>query len=111
MYDPYKTHEKAFLSKNFVLPPEVFCKERFYLKFGKVHTKTPALESLFNKVTGLKTCIFTKRRHQRKCFLAKFSKILRAPVLKNICERVKASQKNKSIACIRKILLDGKRHN
>ena len=33
---------------------EVFCKKRRSLKSRKFHRKTPVLESLFNKVAGLR---------------------------------------------------------
>ena len=34
-------------------PPEVFYLKKCSLKFRKIHRKTPATESLFNKVTCL----------------------------------------------------------
>ena len=64
-------------------PPDVFCKKLF----GIFHAKTPVLESLFNKVLGLKTCNFIKKL-QRRGSLVKFLRILRTPILKNIWERV-----------------------
>ena len=36
----------------------------------------PVLESLLNKVAGLKTCNFMKKRHQHRCFPVKFTKFL-----------------------------------
>ena len=36
--------------------------------FRNVHRKTPWLESLFNKVAGLKSCNFIKKRLRRRCF-------------------------------------------
>ena len=44
------------------------------------------LESLFNKVAGLKTCNFIKKR--QRCFPVEFAKFLRTPILKNSCERL-----------------------
>ena len=38
----------------------------------------PALQSLFNKVEGLKACIFIKKRLQDRCFPVNISKFLRA---------------------------------
>ena len=35
------------------------------------------LDSLFNKVAGLQTCNFIKKRLQRSCFPVKFAKFLR----------------------------------
>ena len=58
------------------------------LKFFTFHNITPVLESLFNKVAGLKACNFIKNRLQRRCFPAKLAKFLRTIVLKNICERL-----------------------
>ena len=45
-------------------------------KFHKIHRKTPVLESLFNKVVGLKACNFIKNRLQHGCFV-KFANLLR----------------------------------
>ena len=61
--------------------PEVFYKK-------SVLRKITVLESLFNKVAGLKTCNFIKKRLQRRCFLVKFAKCLRTSFLKKICERL-----------------------
>ena len=54
----------------------------------KFYRKTPVLESIFNKVAGLKACNFIKKRLQHRCFPVKFAKFLRTPTLKNICERL-----------------------
>ena len=45
------------------------------------------LESLFNKVAGLRACNFIKKRLQHRCFPVKFANLLRTLILKNICER------------------------
>ena len=37
------------------------------------------LESMFNKVRGLKFCNFIKKRLQHRCFPVKFVKFLRTP--------------------------------
>ena len=37
-------------------------------KFRNIYSKTPVLESLFNKVGGLKACNFIKKRLQLRCF-------------------------------------------
>ena len=42
---------------------------RFSGKFRRFHRKTPVLEYLFNKVTGLKAGNFIKKRPQHRCFL------------------------------------------
>ena len=52
-------------SPNKKQPPEVFCKKRCPWKFRNIHRKTPVLESLFNKVAGLKAYNFIKKRLQQ----------------------------------------------
>ena len=52
-------------------------------KFCKFLRKIFVLQSLFNKVAGLKTCNFINKRLQHKCFLVKFAKFLRTPFLQN----------------------------
>ena len=69
-------------------PPDVFCKNRYSEKIRKFHRKTPVLESLFNKVAGLRVCNFIKTRLQHSFFPVKFSNFLRTPTLKNIWERL-----------------------
>ena len=70
-------------------PPEVFCKASCFWKFGKFHSKIPALESLFNKVVGLQACNFIEQRFQHnRCFPLKFSKFLGRHVLKNVCKQL-----------------------
>ena len=44
--------------------------------FGNL-IKTPVVESLYNKVTGLQTCNFIKKRFQCRCFPADFANFLR----------------------------------
>ena len=46
------------------------------------------LESLFNKVAGLQTCNYIKKRLQHSCFPVNIKKFLRTPILKSICERL-----------------------
>ena len=46
------------------------------------------LESLLNKVAGLYFFNFIEKRLQHSRFFVKFAKLLRAPVLKNIYERL-----------------------
>ena len=53
-------------------------------KFRNIHRKTPVLESLFNKVTGLQL----KKRFQHRCFPGNIAKFLRIPILTNIRERL-----------------------
>ena len=56
--------------------------------FHNIHRKTLVLESVFNKVTGLKDCNFIKKRLQYRCFSVYIPKISRTRILKNICERL-----------------------
>ena len=44
--------------------------------------KTPVLESLFNKVAGLKACNFIKKRFQHRRFPTNIAKFLRSSFLK-----------------------------
>ena len=60
-------------------PPEVFYKKRCSDKFHKIHRKTPASESFFNKVAGLRPEVRPEAWH--RCFLANFEKFLRTPLL------------------------------
>ena len=84
-YMPTGVTTLAYLKKQ---PPEVFCKKSCSLELRKFHRKIPVLESLFNRVTGLKGCNFIKKRLQHRCFPVKSKTFLRAPILKNICKRL-----------------------
>ena len=46
------------------------------------------LDSLFNKVAGLQSCNFVKKRLQHRSFPVNIVEFLRAPVLKNSRERL-----------------------
>ena len=46
------------------------------------------VEVFFNKVAGLQACDFVKKRLQHRCFPVKFTKFLRTPFLKYICQRL-----------------------
>ena len=48
------------------------------LKDWQYPQKTPVLESLFEKVAGLKACNFIKKRPQHRCFPVNIAKFLRA---------------------------------
>ena len=51
-------------------PPEVFYKKAALKNFASyIHRKTPLLDSLFNKVGGLKPCNFIKRDTDTGVFL------------------------------------------
>ena len=66
----------------------MFYQQRCFIKFRNIQRKTPELEFLFNKFTGLEVCNFIKRRLQFSCFSLNIAKFLRTPILKNICERL-----------------------
>ena len=51
-------------------------------EFRNIHRKTPVLESLFTKVTGLNACNFIERRLPHRCFPVKFPRILRTSFFK-----------------------------
>ena len=72
------SHHRCFTKKS------IF--EKFAIFTGK--QKTPVLESLFNKIAGLKACSFIKKRLQYKCFPVNTAKFFRILTLKNICERL-----------------------
>ena len=42
----------------------------------------------FNENAGLQSCNFIKKRLRHRCFPVNYAKFLRAPVLKNISERL-----------------------
>ena len=66
----------AYLKKQ---QPEVICKKRC------------SLESLYNKVAGLRAFNVLQKRLWHRCIAVKFTKFLRAPILKSICEPLHAS--------------------
>ena len=45
-----------------------------FRKTSQYSQETPVLESLFNKVPGLKACILIKKRLQHRCFPLNFAK-------------------------------------
>ena len=70
-------------------PPDVFCEKKVFLKNFAIFTGKYLYWSLFfNKVAGFHVCSFFKRRLKHKLFPANIAKFLRAPILKNICERL-----------------------
>ena len=68
-------------------PPEVFCKKMCSLKVCKYHRKIPVLGPVFKSCRTWSLKFFTKKL-QHRCFPVKFAKLLRIPILKNICERL-----------------------
>ena len=63
-------------------PPEVLCKKSCSWKFLNIHSKTLVLESLFNKVAGLKACNFTKKSLQHRDFPVNIANFLRTSFLR-----------------------------
>ena len=51
--------------------------KRFSQRFCKFHGKTPALESLFNKVADLKVCNFIKKETPPQLFSCRYHKIFK----------------------------------
>ena len=88
LWPPLNCESRQILGNNLPQkqPPEVFCKKRVLKNFANFPGKH--LQSLFNKVTGLKACISIKKRLQHRCFFAKFAKFSKTPILKNMCERL-----------------------
>ena len=65
------------------------CSEKkLLLKLRAEFTGKHLCRSLFNKVAGLQTCNFNKKRLQYRCFPVNFAKFLGTPILKNIYERL-----------------------
>ena len=52
-----------------------------YLNFRKYHRKKTVLESVFDKVAGLRVWDFITKKLQQRCFPVKFAKSLRTPFL------------------------------
>ena len=69
LWPPLNCESRQILGNNLPQkqPPEVFCKKRVLKNFANFPGKH--LQSLFNKVTGLKACISIKKRLQHRCFL------------------------------------------
>ena len=56
--------------------------------YRNIHRKTPVLESLFNKVEGVKACDFNEISFQHWYFPVNISKFLRVPFSQNSSRRV-----------------------
>ena len=61
---------------------QMFFKMDALKNFANFTGKKPVLNSLPNKVEGLKVCNFIKKKLQHRCFPVKFHKFLRAPFFK-----------------------------
>ena len=84
---------------NILVAGEKFVEQRHLSNFQKQpHQKWSVKKSFlenFTKFTGKHVfCNFIKRLYHR-CFLVKFAKFLRMPILKNICERLLLNFKGK----------------
>ena len=66
-------------------PLGIFCKKTVLKNFA-TFTQTSVLESLFNKVEGLKVCKFIKKRLQHRCFPVNIANFLKTSTLENINE-------------------------
>ena len=66
-------------------PLGMFCKKAVLKNFA-TFTQTSVLESLFNKVEGLKVCKFIKKRLQHRCFPVNIANFLKTSILENINE-------------------------
>ena len=58
------------------------------VKYFDTHRKTTVMGPLFNKVEGHQTCGFITKGLQHRYFLVNFEKFIKAPILKNISERL-----------------------
>ena len=56
--------------------------------FGKFTAKHLSQKLFFNKVAGLRPVTLWIGRQWYRCFPMNFAKLLRTPILKNICERL-----------------------
>ena len=103
MYDPYNPIKKHF-------PQKTFCYHVYHIPVLRSSHRRCSVKNILLKIWEishkknlcwrlLKACNFIKKDSNADAFYVKFSKILRTP----ICKRVKAPQKNKSIACIRMV--------
>ena len=79
-------------------PPDVFYKKAVLKKFCNIPSKTPVLESLFNKIEDLQVCNFIKKRLQHRWFPVNIAKLLRKPISKNIWKMF--GYKKKSLKCV-----------
>ena len=62
--------------------------KKLLLKLSQYPLEIFVLESLFQKVAGLKACIFIKKKPQYRCFPVNIAKFLRLPISKIICDRL-----------------------
>ena len=70
----------VILNVNFALSTEAVV-WRCSKKFCKIQWKTPAPESLFNKVVKLRAATLLKKGLWHRCFTVNFAKFLRTPLV------------------------------
>ena len=61
--------------------------KKVFLEISQIHRKTPVPESLFNKVAGLRSATFLKKKLWRSRLLVNFAKFLRTPFQQNTSGR------------------------
>ena len=84
----YKLQPKILRSISRSSCPEVFWKKKLLLKLCTEFTGKHLCWSPFNKVAGLQTCNFIKKRLKYRCFPVNFAKYLGTPISKNIYKRL-----------------------
>ena len=62
--------------------------KKVFLKISQISQENVFVGVSFNKIEGLKTWNFIKKRLQGRCFPLKFARFLRTLILKKICERL-----------------------
>ena len=70
--------------------PELFYRKSCSYKFHNIHSKTPVLETSFNRLAGFKTCNFLEKglQHTCECFPVNIAKLLRTLILMKICKQL-----------------------
>ena len=81
MQDPCKAANSDKCSSKFQW--EAAVSKQVFLKFHYIHGKTPALELLFNKVTGLKNCNIIKKILKHRRFPVNIANVLIAAFSQN----------------------------
>ena len=78
-------------------------RSQMFCKIGVLKNFAPVLESIIDKVAGLKACNFIKKRLQYRCLTVKFAKFYRTPFLQNTSHSVhwgiNPSQKPPPLPC------------
>ena len=78
-------------------------RSQMFFKIGVLKNFAPVLESIIDKVAGLKACNFIKKRLQYRCLPVKFAKFYRTPFLQNTSHSVhwgiNPPQKHPPLSC------------